>query len=552
MRDLTLTPRDRRRLTYGLLFSLTLHVMLLHMVILGQGFGLPGFSFPWQDRRTEVPDLHLILLPAPVPAAEPLASAGVEPPGDAEPGVMKLVDLAPSPSAPQASPDQAGEAKTVAASSSATAISPLPVEPPNEKSVLPPKSTEDLITMAKPHESTWTVPPAPEIPAPATAIAIPPLPNAADVKQDTQREAEQLEAERQEVAKQAAAQQEAARQEAIRQEAARAEAARVEAERQEAAKQAAAQQDAARQEAIRQEAVRADAARVEAERQAAAKQAAAQQEAARQEATRQEVVRADAARVEAERQAAAKQAAAQQEAARQETARQEAVRADAARVEAERQEAAKKAAAQQQVAQEAARAETARAEAERKEASRQEAVRQAAAQQEAVRQEATRAEAARSAALQAEEEKRQEKLRAIGRQLNEEANRREAAQRQFPSASGARRGRLLGLTDSNAELILYAEAWSRKVTQNMTFDMVREAAKQPHTNPMVTVAIRSDGSVESVSFVVSSGVPDIDEAIRRIVYSQANYQAFSPGLAKDFDVIEIRRTWYFDMAIRLY
>ena len=517
MRDLTLTPRDRRRLTYGLLFSLTLHVMLLHMVIVGQGFGLPGFSFPWQDRRTEVPDLHLILLPAPVPAAEPLASAGVEPPGDAEPGVMKLVDLAPSPSAPQASPDQAGEAKTVAASSSATAISPLPVEPPNEKSVLPPKSTEDLITMAKPHESTWTVPPAPEIPAPATAIAIPPLPNAADVKQDTQREAEQLEAERQEVAKQAAAQQEAARQEAIRQEAARAEAARVEAERQEAAKQAAAQQDAARQEAIRQEAVR-----------------------------------ADAARVEAERQAAAKQAAAQQEAARQETARQEAVRADAARVEAERQEAAKKAAAQQQVAQEAARAETARAEAERKEASRQEAVRQAAAQQEAVRQEATRAEAARSAALQAEEEKRQEKLRAIGRQLNEEANRREAAQRQFPSASGARRGRLLGLTDSNAELILYAEAWSRKVTQNMTFDMVREAAKQPHTNPMVTVAIRSDGSVESVSFVVSSGVPDIDEAIRRIVYSQANYQAFSPGLAKDFDVIEIRRTWYFDMAIRLY
>ncbi|MBK9575144.1 MAG: TonB family protein [Rhodoferax sp.] len=86
----------------------------------------------------------------------------------------------------------------------------------------------------------------------------------------------------------------------------------------------------------------------------------------------------------------------------------------------------------------------------------------------------------------------------------------------------------------------------------MTFDMVREAAKQPHTDPMVTVAIRSDGSVESVTFVRSSGVPAIDEAIRHIVQSQANYQAFPPGLVREFDVVEIRRTWHFDMAIRLY
>ena len=86
----------------------------------------------------------------------------------------------------------------------------------------------------------------------------------------------------------------------------------------------------------------------------------------------------------------------------------------------------------------------------------------------------------------------------------------------------------------------------------MTFDMVREAAKQPHNNPLVTVAIRSDGSVESVTFVLSSGVAAIDDAIRRIVHSQTPYQAFPPGLAREFDVIEIRRAWYFDMAIRLY
>ena len=87
---------------------------------------------------------------------------------------------------------------------------------------------------------------------------------------------------------------------------------------------------------------------------------------------------------------------------------------------------------------------------------------------------------------------------------------------------------------------------------NMTLDTVREAAKLPHTDPLVTVAIRSDGSVESVTIVQSSGVPALDEAVRRVVESQKPYQAFPPALARDYDVIEIRRTWYFDVAIRLY
>ena len=184
------------------------------------------------------------------------------------------------------------------------------------------------------------------------------------------------------------------------------------------------------------------------------------------------------------------------------------------------------------------------------EASRQEALRQEATRQEATRQEAARVDVAQEAAA-----RREAALRAIGRQLDEEAARREAATaaaRLSPSSSTARRYRLFGRTDPNAELILYAEAWSRKIQLNMTFEMVREAAKQPHTDPTVTVAIRSDGSVESVTFVRSSGVAAIDDAIRRIVHSQTPYQVFPPDLAREYDVIEIRRTWYFDVAIRLY
>ncbi len=147
----------------------------------------------------------------------------------------------------------------------------------------------------------------------------------------------------------------------------------------------------------------------------------------------------------------------------------------------------------------------------------------------------------------------------MGRQLDEEAARRAAASeaanlaaRLEPSSRGARRGRLFGRTDPNTELVLYAEAWARKIELNMTVDRIRELARQPHGNPLVTVAIRSDGSVESVTFLLSSGVPDIDEAIRRIVESLLPYPAFQPALAREYDVIEIRRTWIIDSAVRLY
>jgi TonB family protein len=118
--------------------------------------------------------------------------------------------------------------------------------------------------------------------------------------------------------------------------------------------------------------------------------------------------------------------------------------------------------------------------------------------------------------------------------------------------STARRVRVWGRTHPNDDVIQYAEAWVRKIQLNTAFETLREVAKRPHTPPMVTVAIRSGGSVESVTFVVSSGVASVDDAIRRIVESQKPYPAFPPALARDFDVIEIRRTWHFDGAFRLY
>ncbi|MEY2875040.1 MAG: hypothetical protein RLZZ373_2411, partial [Pseudomonadota bacterium] len=193
----------------------------------------------------------------------------------------------------------------------------------------------------------------------------------------------------------------------------------------------------------------------------------------------------------------------------------------------------------------AARQAAVRAEATRLEAERQEAARKALAQQEAARIQAVQDAAA----------KREAVLRAIGRQLDEENARRDAARspNALPlSLSTARRIRLWGHTNPNADLVAYAQAWASKIQLNTLPDKVREVAKRPHTPATVTVAVRSDGSVESVTFEVSSGVPDIDEAIRRIIDTQRPYPAFPPALAREFDVVEIRRTWYFDSAVRLH
>ena len=496
-------PPERKRLALGLLLSLLFHALLLSLTFAGQGLGLPGFSLPWQNRRVEVHDLRVAILPAPAPTTEPLQSAAkatLAQPAGAEPAMLTVVSRAPpAPSAQPEPPLKLTPAARVVPIKPKKAIRPKPVEavtaslaqvpapdpsPAEQADQSAPAPTanptpaatpiQDVMAVAQSNQATWTVPPAPEItevpvpelpelpelpaipaiPTPVTAVAptatssqiAAPLPSPradVDAKQERARELAEL--------------------------------------------------DRAKQDAQRQ------AQQLEVERQEVAKQTVAQQQTQRQEADRQEAARVEAARVESERQEAARQEAERQTAARQETTRQDSARQDVAR-----------------------------------------------------------AQAARLADKQAEADKREERLRAIGRQLNEEADRRdarearEAAALRSTSASTVRRGRLFGRSDSNAELILYAEAWSRKIQLNMTFDMIREAVKQPHADPLVTVAIRSDGSVEAITFVRSSGVPAIDEAIRRIVQSQANYQAFSPVLLLDYDVVEIRRTWHFDMAVRLY
>ena len=485
------TPRRvPARLRIALALSVLAHGVLLSLALGGDALGLPGLQMPWKERRLGADDLRIVL----APAAEPVAPAPA---------------VAPPPPAP------------------------APAAPPSRGApvVLPPPAAPVAAAPARPTVNLPLAPDAPATRAAAEVVAPVPVGGADDAARKQREAAAQARAVEQARVDEARVEREAAQREAVRQEQLKAEAtAREDAARQEAARQAQhdaarkaqAQQDAARQEALKQESARQDAVRQEAVRQEAVRQEEARQEAARQEAARQELTRQEAARQELARQEASRQEAARQEASRQEAARQEASRQEAARQEAARQEAARREASRQEAA--------------RQETSRQDAARQAQARQDQAQRE--RAE---------QEAKREERLRAIGQQMKQEAAQRDGP----PTTSSLRRGWLFGRADANAELVEYAQAMSRKIEMNMTFDMVRELVKQPHAQPVVTVAVRADGSVEKVTFVVSSGVPAIDEAIRKVVESQAPFGRFPPALARQYDVVEIRRTWIFDMAIRL-
>lgn len=505
-----------RRLPPALIASLLAHALLLSLSF-GQGDGLPGLELPWHQRRAEAAEaaeLRVQLQPLPAPPAAVLApGAEAEAPADAPADTA-----APAQAEPAAEPD--------AADTSPTEVRLADVaEPP------PAPPARALIAVERTRPEHWTVLTDPVLPTAAIATmpsasspALEPLARAREAlrpREDRSAELAQLAMPRAEAAIAALDAASAPVVEPLRRTGS---GLRLDKRTDLAVLDAAA-------------AARVLPSAVVATLGATAASAPALQALSRAGTGLRPATSGNRAGELAQLGAAVQQAhqgAQQLEAARQEALRQEAARAEAARQEALRAEAARA---------EALRQETARAE-----AARQEAARLAAAQL-----------AAAKAQAQAEEEQREARKRAIGRQLDAEAAQREAqreaqrdSDRQRPDWAPARRGRLFGRTDSNAALVTYGEAWARKIEQNVSLEPLRELLRQPHADAMVTVAVRSNGSVESITFVRSSGVPAVDDAIRRIVQSQENYPAFPPALLRDYDVVEIRRTWQFDYAVRLY
>ncbi len=109
--------------------------------------------------------------------------------------------------------------------------------------------------------------------------------------------------------------------------------------------------------------------------------------------------------------------------------------------------------------------------------------------------------------------------------------------------------RFLGARAEEYRFARYVEDWRAKIERvgNLNYP---EAARQRrlYGNLLLTVSIRSDGSVENVEISRTSGNRILDGAAVKIVEMSGPFAAFPPDIKRDTDVLHITRTWTFTKA----
>ncbi len=120
-----------------------------------------------------------------------------------------------------------------------------------------------------------------------------------------------------------------------------------------------------------------------------------------------------------------------------------------------------------------------------------------------------------------------------------------------PEGEQRRRAGILGADPRNIQLAFYGEGWRQKVERIGSLNYPRVSKDRFYEPLVVTVSINSDGTLASLHIDKSSGQRDMDDAVRRIVEMSAPFSAFPPDLKRNYDVIDITRTWVFDERPRM-
>ena len=106
--------------------------------------------------------------------------------------------------------------------------------------------------------------------------------------------------------------------------------------------------------------------------------------------------------------------------------------------------------------------------------------------------------------------------------------------------------RFLGARAEEYRFARYVEDWRMKVERigNLNYPEAARANKL-YGSLILTVAIKSDGTIEHIMVDKSSGKKILDAAAMRIVQLAAPYSAFPPDIRRDTDILHITRTWTF-------
>lgn len=112
--------------------------------------------------------------------------------------------------------------------------------------------------------------------------------------------------------------------------------------------------------------------------------------------------------------------------------------------------------------------------------------------------------------------------------------------------------RFIGARAEEYRFARYVEDWRTKIERigNLNYP---EAARQQklYGSLLITVSIRSDGTLENVEINRTSGNRILDAAAVRIVEMSGPFAPFPPDIKRDTDILHITRTWTFTKADEL-
>ena len=97
----------------------------------------------------------------------------------------------------------------------------------------------------------------------------------------------------------------------------------------------------------------------------------------------------------------------------------------------------------------------------------------------------------------------------------------------------------------------YVEDWRLKVERVGNLNYPEAAKGKLFGTLLLTVTIKSDGTVDKVEIDRSSGHKVLDDAARRIVMMASPYAVFPPSIRQDVDLLVIPRRWSFTKADQL-
>jgi protein TonB len=124
--------------------------------------------------------------------------------------------------------------------------------------------------------------------------------------------------------------------------------------------------------------------------------------------------------------------------------------------------------------------------------------------------------------------------------------------REWESYQQRPRRRFIGARTQEYRFARYIEDWRAKIERVGELNYPQAARDQKiYGTLVVTVSIRSDGSLEAAEINRPSGQRILDAAALRIVHHAAPFERFPAEIARDTDILSITRTWIFTRSDQL-